>query len=240
MTTTSDKPASAPPRADNSSIWIIVPAYHEAARLPRVLKQLCRDYPNVVVVDDGSSDETSAVARQFPVWVLRHPINLGAGAALQTGFDFALRHGAEVLVTFDADDQHCADEIPAVIEPIRAGRAEVVLGSRFLGRTIGMPLHRWLVLKLGVIFTRVVSRIHVTDTHNGFKAFSAQALRQMRITQNRMTHCSELLDQIARLRLKFEEVPVTIAYTPETLRKGQSSSNGLRIAAQFLLGKLLP
>jgi glycosyltransferase involved in cell wall biosynthesis len=219
-------------------VFIIVRAFNEGPRLGPTLDALLPRYPSVVVVDDGSSDDTSRVALQRPVWLLRHPINSGGGAALKTGLDFALQQGAQILVCFDADGQHDQEEIPAVIEPIRSGRADVVLGSRFLGRSENMPLSRWLVLKGGIIFTRVFSRIPVTDTHNGFRALSAEAARRIKLTQPRMSYASELIDQIRVQGLRFCEVPVTIRYTQETLAKGQSSWNAVRIIGELIHGRL--
>ncbi len=221
----------------NPDVWIVVAAYNEGRRLGDTLQSLCSRYANVVVVDDGSTDDTGALALKYPVWLLRHIVNCGQGAALQTGFDFALKHGAEILVTFDADGQHSALDIEGTVEPIRSGRADVVLGSRFLGQAVGLPWTRWLVLKLGVLFTWMFSNIRVTDTHNGFRALSRRAAERIQITQNRMAHASEILDQIRRHGLRFCEVPVTINYSPGTLEKGQSSWNALKIAGQLLLNR---
>jgi glycosyltransferase involved in cell wall biosynthesis len=207
--------------------------------LDQTLQELCRLDVNVVVVDDGSGDDTVAVARQHPVWVLRHIVNCGQGAALQTGLTFALAQGAEVLVTFDADGQHATEEIERLVAPIRAGHFDVVLGSRFLGQTVGLPWGRWLVLKLGVLFTWVFSQVRITDTHNGLRAFSRRAAQQIQIRQNRMAHASEILDQIREKGLRYDEVPVTIHYSRETLAKGQSSWHALRIAGQLLLGRMV-
>jgi glycosyltransferase involved in cell wall biosynthesis len=224
----------------SDSIWIIIPAYNEGQRLAATLTALCRQYPQVVVVDDGSTDDTATVAKAHPIWLLRHVLNCGQGAALQTGIAFALSQGAAILVTFDADGQHGADDIARLIEPIRCGRVEVVLGSRFLGQAVGLPWSRRLVLKLGVLFTRIFSWIRVTDTHNGLRAFSRQAAQRLRITQNRMAHASEILDQIQRHGLPFCEVPVTIHYSALTLAKGQRSANAFKIAGQLLLRRFLP
>ncbi len=221
------------------NVWVVIAAYNEGERLAITLSQLLPVAKNVVVVDDGSRDQTAEVARRFPVWLLRHPINRGQGAALQTGLDFARSKGAEILVTFDADNQHVASEIPNVIEPVRTGQADIALGSRFLGHTENLPLARWLVLKGGVLFTRLVSRIAVTDTHNGFRAFSRSAAERIRITQDRMAHASEILDEIRTQGLRYVEVPVTIRYSQQTLEKGQSSWNAIRIVWQFLLGKVI-
>jgi glycosyltransferase involved in cell wall biosynthesis len=232
-------PVAPPRREGDPAVWIIVPAHNEGQRLHRTLQGLCERYANVVVVDDGSGDDTAAVAHGHPVWVLRHLINCGQGAALQTGIDFALRRGAAILVTFDADGQHAAEEIERLVEPVRTGKVDVVLGSRFLGETVGMPGTRWLILKLGVLFTRVFSGIRVTDTHNGLRALSRAAAQTIRITQNHMAHASEILDQIRFRKLRFCEVPVTIRYSTAALAKGQSSWNAMRIVGELILGRFI-
>ena len=191
----------------------------------------------VIVVDDGSGDDSREVAAGFPVWRLSHAINCGQGAALQTGIDFALDRGAQIIVTFDGDGQHCAEDIEKLCQPIREGRADVVLGSRFLGEAEGIPWSRWLTLKLGVVFTRLYSGIRVTDTHNGLRAFSRHAAQRIRIKHNRMAHASEILDRIRGLGLRYCEVPTTVRYTTDTLGKGQTSWNSLRIVGQLLLGR---
>jgi glycosyltransferase involved in cell wall biosynthesis len=222
-----------------SDVWIIVPAYNEGPRLARTLAGLCPVWPNVVVIDDGSTDDTALVAARAPVWLLRHAVNRGQGAALQTGIDFALTKGANILVTFDSDGQHDPAEIARVVEPVRAGKADVALGSRFLGGAVNMPVGRRIVLRLGVLFTRVFSQIHVSDTHNGLRAFSRSAALRLHLTQDRMAHASEILDRIHQECLPYVEVPVTIRYFDETLAKGQSSWNALRIVGQLLLGRLI-
>src|SRR5262245_20437204 len=134
-------------------LWIVIAAYNEGERIRATLHDLrCRGYANVVVVDDGSRDDTAEQAASEGAWVLRHVLNLSQGAALQTGIRFSLLQGADIIVTFDADGQHCADEIERMIEPIRSGQVDVALGSRFLGRTENMPVTRMLVLKAGVLF----------------------------------------------------------------------------------------
>jgi glycosyltransferase involved in cell wall biosynthesis len=223
-----------------SGLWVVVAAYNEETRLAATLAGLrSRGYGNVVVVDDGSRDRTRDVALACGAWVLRHVVNLGQGAALQTGIRFALGRGADTVVTFDADGQHDPDQIAALAAPVRDGTADVALGSRFLGRAENIPFTRRLVLKGGVLFTRLFSGIRVTDTHNGFRALGRTAAEKLVITQNRMAHASEILDQIQALGLRFVEVPVTIRYSAETMAKGQSSWNAVKIVAQLLLGRFV-
>lgn len=238
MTSSSTSP-QLPQKVIYDDVWVIVPAYNEIQYLGTTLESLAAAYGNVVVVDDGSTDGTPAVVRQHPVWLLRHLVNCGQGAALQTGIDFALAKGAEILVTFDADGQHRVEEIGGLLRPIQEDRVDVVLGSRFLGTAEGLPWGRWVVLKLGVLFTRFFSRIRVTDTHNGFRVFSRYAAGKIRITFRGMAHASEMLDQIRRRGLRFCEMPVTIRYNASTLDKGQSSWNSLRIVAKLVLERMV-
>ena len=155
-------------------------------------------------------------------YVLRHLINRGQGAALQTGLDFALRRQAQYIVTFDADGQHRVEDIAALLAPISAGECEITLGSRFLGEALDMPATRRITLRLAVLFTRMVSRVPLTDAHNGLRAFSRQAGRQIRISMDRMAHASEIIDSIRQSGLPFREIPVQIRYTAYSLAKGQS------------------
>jgi len=226
---------------DKRPIWIVIAAYNEAKRLGNTLQMLINSVAEfsvtIVVVDDGSSDATFDMARTFPVWVLRHPINCGQGAALQTGIDFAVSQDAHAIVTFDADGQHDPNDIRMMLEPVLSGKADIALGSRFLGRTANVPWTRRLLLQAAILFTRMTNGLKLTDTHNGFRAFSRRAAQTIRIRQPRMAHASEILDQIAKHRLSYVEVPVTIRYTAETMAKGQSSWDAFRITGHLLAGR---
>jgi glycosyltransferase involved in cell wall biosynthesis len=222
----------------NRDIWVIVPAFNEAQRLDRTLCELLRECPNVVVVDDGSTDATHSVCSSHPVWYLRHRFNCGQGAALQTGIEFALQRGAQILVTFDADGQHCASDIPKLVAPLRSGAAEVSLGSRFLGEAKGLPRTRRWVLKFATVFTRLVSRVKVTDAHNGLRALTRSAADRIRLRQHGMAHASEIIDQIRQHDLRYCETPVKVLYNAETLEKGQSCWNSFRIVSDLLMGRL--
>lgn len=220
----------------DATTWIVIAAYNEGSRLAATLKSVVGQ-ASVVVVDDGSQDNTFGVASSFPVWVLRHPINCGQGAALQTGIDFALSRGAEAIVTFDADGQHDPADLPNMLRPVLSGQADVALGSRFLGATKNMPVSRRLLLKMAILFTRLTNGLKLTDTHNGFRVFSRKAAQQVRIRQPRMAHASEILDQIAKHELRYVEVPVTVHYHASTLAKGQSSWDAFRITGHMLAGR---
>lgn len=220
-----------------SSVFIVIAAYNEEKSIKDVVVRLLERYPNVVVVDDGSNDATIDRIRETGIFRLRHVVNRGQGAALQTGIQFALQQGAEVIVTFDADGQHDPGDIPAMIAPILSHDCDVTLGSRFLGHAHNIPFTRKILLKFGIFFTRVVSGIQVTDVHNGFRAFSRQAAQMIHIHIDRMGHASEILDEVKDKKLLYKEIPVNIYYSSYSLAKGQSSWNALRIALQFLIEK---
>ena len=219
------------------AVFIVVPAFNEAGCVGDVVRRVRGKFTNVVVVDDGSTDGTGAAAAQAGATVLRHWLNRGQGAALQTGIDYAVAQGADVIVTFDSDGQHQLEDVEAMLAPVLEGRCDVALGSRFLLPGSQVPFLRKFTLKLGVLFTRVVSGIHVTDTHNGFRALSRKAAQQIRIRQDRMAHASEILDEIARLKLHYVEVPTRILYTEYSRQKGQKSSAALRIVWDFFVGR---
>ena len=225
---------------NRAGVTIVIAAFEEEAALATVIGGLLRaGWRNVVVVDDGSADATSEVAHRAGAHVLRHPINRGQGAALQTGLTYALQQGAEIVVTFDADGQHRVDDIEALISPIRTGEAHAVLGSRFLDHADAVPLGRRALLRGAVWFSRVFSGAQLTDAHNGLRALSAQMVGHIDITLDRMAHASELVDQIVRSELPWREVSVRVEYTEYSRAKGQSSGAALRIAFDYLLGRIL-
>ncbi len=218
-------------------LFVVVPAFNEAEVIAEVIADLRRHAGDIVVVDDASSDATVDVAREAGAVVLRHVINRGQGAAIQTGVDYALQHGAEAIVTFDSDGQHSADDLPALLAPIRDGGADFVLGSRFLQMRNAIPRTRRALLRLAIVFTRITSGIDVTDAHNGLRAFSRRAASAIDIKLDRMAHASELMDQIRRSGLPYAEVPVSVRYTPYARRKGQRGVHALRVAFDYFVGR---
>jgi glycosyltransferase involved in cell wall biosynthesis len=222
-----------------AKIFIVIPAYNEEKVIGKVIADIKKEgYRNIIVVDDGSVDKTKEVAKKSGAIVLRHILNLGQGAAIETGLEYCRKVGADIAVTFDADGQFKASEIKKVIEPIFKKKVDVVLGSRFLGRTVNIPFLKKLTLKAAVIFTDIFSNIKLTDTHNGFRAFSKNALNKISINHSGMAHASDIIDQIKRYNLKYQEVPVTVFYTDYSLKKGQSIFNSIRILLDLLFEKL--
>jgi glycosyltransferase involved in cell wall biosynthesis len=190
-----------------------------------------------VVVDDGSPDHTAQRARDAGADIVRHAINRGQGAALQSGLRYALRRGARIVVTFDADGQHSAADIPRLVRPIAEGTADIVLGSRFLEHAASVPAARRLLLRLAVAFTGVMSGVRLTDAHNGLRALSRRAAEKIDLQLDRMAHASEIIDQLARTALPLVEVSVAVQYTAYSLEKGQRAGNAARIVWDYLLNK---
>ncbi len=231
-------PTFAPTPRETGRVVVAIPALNESRSIGSVVQDLVLRGYACVVVDDGSSDRTGAAARQAGATVLRHPIPLGQGAALQTGIFWALADGADVIVTFDADGQHRPTDIPVLLEALMQHDADYALGSRFLGTAVHAPARRRLLLTAATRFTRISTGMHVTDTHNGLRAMTRRGAAAIQLHQNKMAHASEILHQISQSGLRWVEVPVTIDYTPETLAKGQQSTGMVAILADLLMGRL--
>ncbi len=226
---------------DPEKIFIIVPSYNEAAVIQQTLRPLLDCGYRVVVVDDGSTDNTGSQLQCLPVTCIQHIMNLGQGAALQTGMTYALCQGAEIIVHFDADGQHNHRDITRLVQPVLEGRADVALGSRFLNKEHirEIPPLKRILLRLATLFTIIVSGIRLTDTHNGFRAFSRAAAQRITIHENGMAHASEIIHAIARAKLSYIEIPVRIVYTQYSRTKGQSIFNSINILFDFILGRFL-
>jgi len=217
--------------ADRSVTWVVIAAFNEAKVIREVVAGVVAGGWSVVVVDDGSRDDTAAQARVPGAIVLKHRINLGQGAALQTGIDYALRRGAEAIVTFDADGQHDPADIPLLLEALAT--ADIALGSRFLGRVEGASQRRMAMLRTATKVSNGLSGMSLTDAHCGLRAFRAEAAPALRITQDRMAHASELLRKIKTSGLRVVEVPVTIKYTEHSKSKGQGGIQAVRILFDY-------
>jgi len=220
------------------TLWVVIPAFNEATVIGDVISGLRARYPNVVVVDDRSEDDTTNVAVAAGAVVIRHPINLGQGAALQTGIRYALQRGADCIVTFDADGQHQVEDIGVLLDTHTRTNADVEIGSRFLGSVKNLPTARRAILKAAVLFMRITSGVKLTDAHNGLRLLTRSAAQRLRITQNRMAHASEIVQQIHDLRLAVAEAPVTIVYTEYSLRKGQKLGNAFNILTELFVARL--
>ncbi len=220
-------------------IVVIIPAYNEGAVLISVIKEILPTGFVIIVVDDGSDIPLNKMLQPYPLFYIRHRANLGQGAALQTGFDFAKKFNPDIIITMDADGQHHSSSINSMIEPLLTNEADIVLGSRFLspGQT-AVPVMKKVVLHTARLINYIFSGLLLSDAHNGLRAFNATALQKITITENRMAHASEILFEIKKHKLRFKEVPVTISYTAYSKKKGQSIWDSVRILFDLILHKL--
>ena len=223
----------------NEDTWVVMPVFEEAEVVRSVTRDLRRSFANVVAVDDGSRDDSAAEAEAGGALVVRHPINLGQGAALQTGIELALRDTrCAHLVTFDADGQHLVSDAVRMVERLREGDHDIVIGSRFLGSAVGIPTSRRLLLLMGARVMRLTSGVRLTDPYNGLRAFTRPFAEAIDITLSNMAHTAEFTSLIARLGARYEEVPVTIIYTDYSRQKGQRSINSVNLAVDLSMHHL--
>ncbi len=208
--------------------------YNEATVVGRVVEGLLGTFPNVVCVDDGSRDGSVAVARKAGAVVVEHPVNLGQGAALQTGIEYALQDPeTDSIVTFDADGQHRVEDAAAMVDRLRAESLDVVLGSRFLDSRTELTALKRLVLKTAAVQMKLSTGLDLTDAHNGLRVLGRDLASRINLTQNRMAHASELVHQLASLNARYAEHPVHIIYTDYSKAKGQSLLNSVNIIADL-------
>ena len=237
MTSSPDSPALAQPdhSEDLDDTWLVVPLYNEAQVVREVIEDARRTFPHVVVVDDGSRDDSAAQAEAAGAVVVRHPINLGQGAALQTGIRYVLeRTDARYLITFDADGQHSVADAVAMVAAARRENLAIVLGSRFLKGPSPVGRLKRLVLATAALVASRTTGMHLTDAHNGLRLLRRDAAKHLNLRQNRMAHASEIIRQLGATGLPWREFPVHIAYTAYSKAKGQSLLNSVNILVDLI------
>jgi glycosyltransferase involved in cell wall biosynthesis len=218
------------------NLFVIVPAYNEEERIGRVISGLFEHgVKNVVVVDDGSTDQTAEKAVAAGAVVLRHEVNRGQGAALQTGNEYALNHNTDLVVHFDADDQFNPADIAGAVKALLAARADVLLGSRFLDGRSRIPwTKKYIILPVSRIINKALTGLRLSDVHNGFRVLTRRALEKVCISQDRMAHNSEIIQQIKKQGLICIEYPVEVRY----FEYGQGLGGGFKIIWEIFQGKL--
>jgi UDP-N-acetylglucosamine---dolichyl-phosphate N-acetylglucosaminyltransferase len=224
---------------------IVIPAFNEAKVIGETLANLPRQFEGVstriIVVDDGSTDQTSDVVLRSGdsrISLLRHNINRGLGGALGTGLAYARRVGADFVITYDADGQHAPQDIERVLKPLIEGQADAVVGSRMLSPK-GMPWYRRFGNWGLNVLTYMLFGLWTTDSQSGLRGFSRKAVDSIQVRMDRMEVSSEFIKEIRRTHLRFCEVPVLAIYSEYSLAKGQSNWNGFNIVARLLLYRLL-
>lgn len=217
-----------------STTWLVVPLYNEATVVRAVVEEARATFPNIVCVDDGSTDSSAAEAEAGGAMVVRHPTNLGQGAALRTGLDYALQDPrAEYFVTFDSDGQHQVADVVGMIEQMQLGSDDIIVGSRFLDDRTKPGFLKSVVLRLAVLFESLSTGVKLTDAHNGLRAMNRHAASVITIDQNRMAHASEIVAEIGRNKLRYREFPVHVVYTDYSRSKGQSIWNSVNILSDL-------
>ncbi|KTR86493.1 glycosyltransferase family 2 protein [Leucobacter chromiiresistens] len=216
-------------------VWVVIPLYNEASVIGGVLADLLRVFPQVVCIDDGSRDGSGAIARAAGARVVNHPINLGQGAALQTGFAYALERGAKYVVTFDADGQHRVVDAQAMLQRARDEDLAIVFGSRFLDDRTQAGFLKKVVLKTAVVVTNWTTRTRLTDAHNGLRVIREDAVRGIHLRQDRMAHGTEIVVQLGRTGLPYAEEPVEVIYSEYSKAKGQSLLNSVNILIDLII-----
>ncbi len=227
--------------------WVVIPLYNEAAVVGDVVRDLRtvltaraaasggERSAGVVCVDDGSTDGSAEVAAEAGAVVLRHAVNLGQGASLQTGLTYALRDpDARYFVTYDADGQHQPADAMAMLDVLRAGEVDIVFGSRFLAETTRPGRARRLLLRAAVAYTNLSTHVRLSDAHNGLRALNRTAAEVIDIRQDRMAHASEIVGQVGQARLRWTELPVHVLYTDYSRAKGQPGLNAVNIVVDLL------
>ena len=222
-------------------VWIVVPAYNEATVIGEVIADLRSVFDHVVCVDDGSQDDTAAVALRAGAHVVRHPVNLGQGAAIQTGIEYARSQpGAEVFVTFDADGQHRVKDVMRMIDRLTAEDVDIVIGTRFADQGVHseVPVLKRIVLRTAVWLSPRSRRLNLSDAHNGLRVFNRTVAGGLDIAISGMGHASEIIALVDENNWRVTEEPVEILYTDYSKSKGQPLVNGVNIVFDvFLRGK---
>lgn len=216
--------------------WLVIPLYNEAAVVRGVIEAARETFPKIVCIDDGSTDNSASEARAAGAIVVQHPMNLGQGAALRTGLDYALTDPhADFFVTFDSDGQHRTEDALEMVQILDREPVDIVIGSRFLDNRTKLTAVKRVVLRLAVIFERLITGIKLTDAHNGLRALNRHAANTIEINQNRMAHASEIVSEIKRKNLRWKEKSVHVLYTDYSRSKGQSVLNSINILSDLFM-----
>lgn len=222
--------------------WLIVPCYNEGTVIFDVLSHARETFPNIVAVNDGSRDDSAAQIRAAGAHLVNHPVNLGQGAAIQTGVEYArAQPGAQYFVTFDADGQHQVKDVVRMVERLRTEPLDIIVGTRFAGQDNSqVPWIKRVVLKTVVLLSPRTKKLGLSDAHNGLRAFNRKVAEEMNIRMNGMSHASEIVGMIEKYGWRVDEEPVDILYTEYSMSKGQSLINGVNILADGLVARRLP
>ncbi|MFC1727907.1 glycosyltransferase family 2 protein [Nanoarchaeota archaeon] len=225
-------------------IFVIIPACNEEKSIGKVIDDLKKHgHKEIIVVNDLSTDKTEEVSLKKGAVVLNHIINRGQGAALRTGNEYALRHGADIIVHFDADGQMLVEDIPDMLKPLIKKEADITIGSRFLGKKSNMPFSKKIILRIGKLWLKLVYGVVLTDSQCGFRAVNRKAAKTIEIMQDGPEHASEILIEVFKKKLRYKEIPVKIKYTEYSKKHTQHGKfqllSGIKIAFKIMIKKLM-
>ncbi|MCF7794821.1 glycosyltransferase family 2 protein [Patescibacteria group bacterium] len=216
-------------------ILCIIPAYNEEKNISKTVSSAKKYISDVLVVNDGSKDQTKKLAQENGAKVISHIINRGQGASLETGNEYARRHDYDAVVHFDADGQFLAKEIPDILKPVIEEAYPLSFGSRFLSKKSNMPwLKKHIIMPLAKTINYLFLGINTSDPQSGFRAMDKEALEKIKIEHDGMAHCSEILAKTHKYNLVFKEVPITVIYN----EFGQSLGSGFKTIKDLLINKI--
>ena len=211
-------------------VYILIPVFNEEKKIKSVVTELRKVFKNIITVNDGSSDASQEMLESLGVIVLNHSINLGQGAAISTGFKYIQNlKNAEAVVTFDADGQHSVEDAQAFAKEILLCKEEIIFGSRFIKNKANIPFIKKIALSIVVMFTNRLSRINLSDVHNGLKAIKKDSLKKIEITIDGFGFESQIIHQASKKNITYKEMPTNTIYTSYSKNKGQKLINGLII-----------
>ncbi|WP_414468844.1 glycosyltransferase family 2 protein [Methanobacterium sp. ACI-7] len=227
---------SCSPKIINKDIFVVMPAYNESKTIKKVINELKDKELNLVIIDDGSADETYNIAKNTintsKSSIYRHVLNRGLGAALKTGIEAALKEGAEIIVTFDADGQHHPEDIIPVCKPIIEGKTDFVIGTRNFSE---MPKSKQFGNTVMNILTRMFYGINVGDSQSGLRAFNRKAAEVIEINSRGYGVSSEIIGEMKKYGLRIGEVPIKTIYTDYSMSKGTNLTVGLKILFKLII-----
>lgn len=220
-----------------SDIYIVLSSYNEEETLEEVVNGLVERGFKVLIIDDGSKDNTPQISKRLVkehapmVYYYRHMINVGLGGAIKTGIKAALKRGADIIITFDADGQHNPDDLYNMYPPLQDGEADIVIASRDFsdmptGRRFGNEVMNWI--------TYIFQGKMVTDSQSGLRGFTRQTAEKLTLNSAQYGISSEIIGEIKRKNLRLLEVPMTTIYDERTIQKGTNTIVGIKIVLEFI------
>ncbi len=218
-----------------NQVYVMLPAFNEEAVIYDVIRKIVAlGFPNILVIDDGSTDDTPHLAEDAGAQIVQHMVNRGAGAACQTGIELARRKGWNYIVFMDADGQHCAKDLDAMIGKMSATDCDLVIGSRFITRSKDMPPTRVVFNGIANLMTSIFCKKKYSDSQSGFRLLNRKAIEQINLRIDGFGFCSEMLIIADRLEFNVEEIPIHVNYSSYSISKGQDFQVGINTALNFL------